>query len=170
MTTMAMILSLLVGRGTLETALGLTSTDLLDGWCLKDFKLSTRLAGCGFYLALRPGQSAVEPALATPLSWRADPTTKALAGGWQWHGLVVRVLEGTIISMRPHGRIPQRFPAHSNQYCSCYWWPDTDTRLHVSEHERHPCACNRKRGGQRAGSNSQTYLVRLCQPAPGAPG
>lgn len=35
------------GRGTLETVLGLASSGLLDSLCLKNLKLSTRLAKCG---------------------------------------------------------------------------------------------------------------------------
>ena len=38
-----------------------------------------------------------------------------------WKGLEVRILDGTMITRRPHGRIPKRFPPHCNQHGGAYW-------------------------------------------------
>ncbi len=120
-TTMAMILGHLVGHGTLETVVGLARTGLLDELCLKNLKFSTRLATCSSTSAYSQARARLSlPWLRRCLGLQTQQL-QTLAGGWQWHELAVRVLDGTMITMRPHGRIPERFPAHSNQHGSCYW-------------------------------------------------
>lgn len=120
-TAMGMIIGHLVGHGTLEMVLGLAKTGLLDGLCLKDLKLSTRLAGCSSTSAYAQARARLSlPWLRRCLGMQTQQL-QALAGGWQWHDLAIRVLDGTMITMRPHDRIPLRFPPQSNQHGHCYW-------------------------------------------------
>lgn len=38
-----------------------------------------------------------------------------------WQGLVLALLDGSTVRLRPHGRIAQEFPPHGNQHRRSYW-------------------------------------------------
>jgi len=39
-----------------------------------------------------------------------------------WHGLVVALLDGSTVRLRPHGDIPKEFPPHGNQHQKKTYW------------------------------------------------
>jgi len=62
-----------------------------------------------------------------PLAWVADALV-ALARqllqpvqGLHWHGLAVRLLDGSTLRLRPLGDIPKVFGRHGNQHQKSYW-------------------------------------------------
>src|ERR1035437_9627453 len=120
-TLMAMILGHLIGEATLETLGAYASTGLLDPLCSNAKKISDLLKSTDS----TSGYSQARARLS--ITWLRHglgaqaKEIQNLAGGWRWHGLAVRVLDGTMITMRPHGRIPKRYPPHSNQHGISYW-------------------------------------------------
>jgi hypothetical protein len=38
-----------------------------------------------------------------------------------WHGLVLALLDGSTVRLRPHGRMAKEFPSHGNQHRRPYW-------------------------------------------------
>ena len=120
-TLMAMMLGHLIGPSTLERVVAMARTGLLDSLCVKDKKISALLevtdSTSGYAQArARLGVTWLRHCLGAQAR-----QLQTLAGGWQWHGLMVRVLDGTMITMRPHGGIPKRYPPHHNQHGACYW-------------------------------------------------
>lgn len=120
-TLMAMILGHLIGEATLETLVAYARTGLLDPLCSNAKKISDLLKSTDS----TSGYSQARARLS--ITWLRHglgaqaKEIQNLAGGWRWHGLAVRVLDGTMITMRPHGRIPKRYPPHSNQHGISYW-------------------------------------------------
>lgn len=121
-TLMGMIVGHLIGRGsTLEKVLALMRSGAADGLCRSGKKLSHLLGACSSTSGYAQARSRL------PLWWlrrclRAQAEQlRTLATGWQWFGMEVRVLDGTMITLRPFGLIPRGFPRHSNQHGQCYW-------------------------------------------------
>jgi hypothetical protein len=46
----------------------------------------------------------------------------ALSPTHLWHGLVIHLLDGSTVRLRPYGDIPQKFPPHRNQAKSPAYW------------------------------------------------
>jgi len=120
-TLMAMILGHLIGGGTLETVLALARTGLLDSLCSSTKMLSTLLESTDSTSGYSQARARLGITWLRHCLGAQAKELQNLAGGWQWHGMAVRVLDGTMITMRPHGRIPERYPPHSNQHGTCYW-------------------------------------------------
>lgn len=120
-TLVAMILGHLVGKGSLGRILALMRAGVADSLSKGGAKLSSLLETCASTSALAQARSRLPLAWLRRVMGGQAHELRSLAGGWQWHGLDVRVLDGTMITMRPFGHIPKRFPAHSNQHGTCYW-------------------------------------------------
>lgn len=120
-TLMGMILGHLVGLGTLERVVHEMRSGIADPLCALSKKLSVLLQKCVSTAAYSQARARL------PLSWlrrclgAQGAALRSLATGRLWKNLDVRILDGTMITMRPHGRIPKRFPPHSNQNGNCYW-------------------------------------------------
>ena len=120
-TLMAMMLGHLIGEATLETVVAFVRTGLLDSLSANARKISALLeltdSTSGYAQArARLGVTWLRHCLGAQAR-----ELQTLAGGWQWHGLAVRVLDGTMLTMRPYGGIPKRYPPHRNQHGTCYW-------------------------------------------------
>lgn len=120
-TLMAMILSHLTGKRTLEKMLNLMRSGIADAICLPGKKLSVRL------LHVVSTSAYAQARKRLPFPWlrrclaAQSHALRSMATGWLWRGVEVRVLDGTMITLRPHGRIPKRFPPHRNQHGEAYW-------------------------------------------------
>ena len=120
-TLMGMILGHLVGLGTLERVVIEMRSGIADPLCALSKKLSVLLQECVSTAAYSQARARL------PLGWlrrslgAQGAALRSLATGGLWKNLDVRILDGTMITMRPHGRIPKRFPPHSNQNGNCYW-------------------------------------------------
>jgi hypothetical protein len=121
LTLLGMILGHLVGLGTLERVVNEMRSGIADPLCAPLKKLSVLLQKCASTAAYAQARARL------PLSWlrrcldAQAAALRSLATGGLWKDLEVRILDGTMITMRPHGRIPKRFPPHSNQHGDCYW-------------------------------------------------
>ena len=121
-TLMAMIPGHLIGRGsTLEKVLALMRSGAGDALGRAGKKLSLLLQSCTSTSAYaRAGTRLPRCWLRRCLRAQAKDL-RAMVTGWQWHGMEVRVLDGTMITLRPFGRIPRRYRPHRNQHGECSW-------------------------------------------------
>lgn len=121
LTLMGMILGHLFGLGSLQRVLNEMRSGMADTLCAPSKKLSVLLRNCVSTSAYSQARSRL------PLGWlrrclgAQAEALRSLTEGGLWKNLNVRVLDGTMATMRPHGRIPKRFPPHSNQHGDCYW-------------------------------------------------
>jgi hypothetical protein len=60
------------------------------------------------------------PFLAEALSLQGQRLTR-LSPATCWHGLILALLDGTTVRLRPHGRLPKVFPPNRNQARHAYW-------------------------------------------------
>lgn len=120
-TLLAMILGHLMGRATMERVLALMRTGVADAVCAGSKKLSFLLESCCSTSAYAQARARLGLGWLRRCLRVQTQELRSLAGGWQWHGMEIRVLDGTMITLRPFGRIPLRFPPHSNQHGNCYW-------------------------------------------------
>ena len=120
-TLLAMVLGHLSGDCRLGAALPLMRSGIADRLLSKGRKMSLLLADCTSTSALAQARKRL------PLPWlrrllaEQVRELRSLASGWQWLGLDVHVLDGTMMTMRPHGCIPKSYPPHSNQHGKTYW-------------------------------------------------
>jgi hypothetical protein len=118
---MSMILGHLLGHASLDRVQEFLRCGIIDDLCLKGKILSSFLTDTHSTGGLAGARARL------PLTWlRKMLTTQSqelqgLVGGYQWHGMAVVIVDGSMATMRPLGSIPLRFPPHSNQHGPTYW-------------------------------------------------
>jgi hypothetical protein len=116
-----MVIAHIVGDNSLAGGLDIMRSGLGDGLSKGKHKISELLAQCASTSAFAQARARL------PLTWLRRllgiqaQQLRSLAKGWQWKGFFVHVVDGTMMTMRPYGRIPKSFPPHSNQLGKTYW-------------------------------------------------
>ena len=121
LTLMAMILGHLLGHASLDRVQEFMRCGVADGLCLKGKIISCFLNGCHNTAGLAMARARLTLTWMRKMLTAQSRELQGMVGGFQWHGMSVMLVDGSMATMRSLGGIPRCFPPHSNQHGSTYW-------------------------------------------------
>ena len=121
LTLMAMILGHLLGHASLDRVQEFMRCGVADGLCLKGKIISCFLNGCHNTAGLAMARARLTLTWMRKMLTAQSRELQGMVGGFQWHGMSVMLVDGSMATMRSLGNIARCFPPHSNQHGSTYW-------------------------------------------------